>query len=301
MKDPSSEMIPEMENSEDIASDMNEEVANSSDEDDMPEEIGLTTSRQLASKQEQAIKESLETKKSIKKEKRKQLEIKIKNQKNKKLRKEKRKEEAISRKKAKESPAAAAEEDHKVPPIKNALSLVKLPEELLAEVSDTPVGGDDAASVISGELGLQASNPANNKIIFSDNEDDDLASLDEDDSLAGESIYSKDSGYSDHKKQKKKPSKLQAVNLHKLSVPQMSDDVAKFLASRFSGSGHAGKRFRRAQAEQVVDTRNSKSRKFQTPKLPAALRVYEKERDGLIKRKKIVVTNTHSKNKSRLK
>lgn len=76
MKIPSLEMTLEedssdknLKNEESFDNDNNQLSDNDDEDDEMPEEIGLTTSRQLASKQKKAIKESLETKEAAKKEK----------------------------------------------------------------------------------------------------------------------------------------------------------------------------------------------------------------------------------------
>jgi len=273
-----------LDNEESFDNDNNQLSDNDDEDDEMPEEIGLTTSRQLASKQKKAIKESLETKEAAKKEKRKQLEIKIKNQKNKKLRKEKRREEALIRKHAKEA--------EKAPQSASSLNLTKLPDDILEEVSDTPVGGEDP-SVAAGSIEITPTASAN-KIVFSDN-DDDEGGEDGGDSIADESIA--DSGYSDNKKLKRQ--KFVAVNLQRMAAPQISDDVAKFLSSRFSGRDQNGGRKRFWRTQQVQAVTIDKKSKFQKPKLLSpAVRAYEKERNGLIKHKKLIVSNN---NKNRLK
>lgn len=152
--------------------------------------------------------------------------------------------------------------------------------------------GGEEASVAAGTIEIVPTASAN-KIVFSDNEDDE--GEDGKDSIADESIA--DSGYSDNKKLKKQ--KFVAVNLQRMAAPQISDDVAKFLSSRFSGKDPNGGRKRFWRTQQVQAVTIDKNSKFQKPKLLSpAVRVYEKERNGLIKQKKIIVSNN---NKNRLK
>merc|ERR1711964_264476 len=83
--------------------------------------------------------------------------------------------------------------------------LERLPDDVIAGLSDTPVGEGVAGSVAGSvaSIGIGDKNP--NKITFSDDDDDD-----------SDQSFGEDSGYSETSAFSRKPAKLLAANLHKL-------------------------------------------------------------------------------------